>query len=62
MVSLSEVTDNKLELDLTSLHEATSIMSATLPWRAKDEKLMSTLDDVTQNAIRLSLWAAGDSQ
>jgi nucleotidyltransferase substrate binding protein (TIGR01987 family) len=40
-----------LELDLTSLHEAVQAMGETLA-RAEDDKLMGSLDEVTQNAIR----------
>lgn len=40
-----------MELDLTSLQDAVHAMSETLA-RAQDEKLMSSLDDVTQLAIR----------
>ena len=40
-----------LELDLTSLREAVHALSETLA-RANDEKLMSSLDEVTQYAIR----------
>ncbi len=40
-----------MELDLTSLREAVHALSETLA-RANDEKLMSSLDEVTQYAIR----------
>ena len=40
-----------MELDLTSLQEAVHALGETLA-RANDEKLMSSLDEVTQLAIR----------
>lgn len=40
-----------LELDLTSLQEAVHALGETLA-RANDEKLMSSLDEITQLAIR----------
>lgn len=40
-----------MELDLSSLQRAVDALENTLQ-RANDDKLMSSLDDVTQNAIR----------
>lgn len=40
-----------MELDLSSLQKAITALDSTLQ-RASDDRLMSNLDDVTQNAIR----------